>query len=67
MRSSLIMKKTSKLFAEQLARERGIPVVSENHPIYSEGASVVFLRGKPDRTPEKDKVNREKELPYPKQ
>lgn len=37
------IKLTSREYSERLARERGIPIASPDHPIYKEGPTYILL------------------------
>ena len=36
------MKTTSKIYLEKIAREKGVPMASPKHPIYSSAPSIMF-------------------------
>ena len=47
-------KTTSVAYSEKVAKERGWKIAPKDHPIYSEGSSIMFLRHTPKRSQERD-------------
>jgi hypothetical protein len=55
-----MLKHTSLSYSEALAAEKGFKPAPKDHPIYSEGSSIMFLRHTPKRSQEKDTASHQK-------
>ncbi len=47
-----ILKTTSVAYSEKIAKERGWKIASRDHPIYSEGSTIMFLNLRPKQSQE---------------
>jgi hypothetical protein len=51
-----LFKTTSVAYSENIAKERGWKIAPKDHPIYSEGSSIMFLNPRPKQSQKNDTV-----------
>ena len=50
-------------YVDQVCKELGIPILSADHPIYSEGPSIMFVHHRPEQSAQKDTNSPRKSSP----